>query len=690
MKKRMIFKIRCFFAVIFLCVLITEAISAHAMGEDVSDTMEAAKRAVRMKHYSKAASIFHSLAFKGDADAKYQLGVFFQMGRGVPKDHDKAIEWYKKAAEQGHMRAQYSLGTMYENGWGASPDYQKAYDCYQKACAQGHNKAKAKCMKLRKGGLLMFGNTNLPKEELLMYAVKNDDLNNIIQLLNAGVDIDYQDKYRHTPLIEATVCGHIETAKLLIAKGAYLEMYNNDGDNALLLTTQKGGLEIARTLLEAGANVNAINSHGYTSLMIAAKRNDILMAQLLIDYKADVQKVDDHNRNALHIALNKGNERVASCLLATGKVALPSSDEENREVLEKIVTRLKKPRDVGNTENTDEKVLFEKWTPLMIAVWRDEVDVVRLLLSKGEEVNAKVEGGHTALGRAAWKGRLDIVDILLQAGAEINMVNDADTSPLILAAKYGHKEVVLRLIQKYFDQYGEISLFDKALYAGCGQVYGTIVEAIVDSGVAFEIEESEQLPSVLLLAAAFNGECNLVDILLRYGADINTTDEAGRSPLMLAAESGQKEIVGRFLQKNAEIDIQDKQGYTAISLAAHAGNSEIVALLINAGSNIQIKSKYGNTPLILAADAGHEGIVRQLIDQGGEIDAVNKSENNALIIAMKRSDKNVARALLDNGAKPYISMSKLEDVGPEMKDLLKEYRTIKNFSAELFKKPWGK
>ena len=49
------------------------------------------------------------------------------------------------------------------------------------------------------------------------------------------------------------------------------------------------------------------------------------------------------------------------------------------------------------------------------------------------------------------RGIIDIVDVLLQAGAEINVGNDANTSPFILAAKYGHKEVVLRLIQKYIE-----------------------------------------------------------------------------------------------------------------------------------------------------------------------------------------------------------------------------------------------
>jgi len=51
---------------------------------------------------------------------------------------------------------------------------------------------------------------------------------------------------------------------------------------------------------------------------------------------------------------------------------------------------------------------------------------------------------------------------------------------------------------------------------------------------------------------------------------------------------------------------------------------------------------------------------------------------------MKRSDKNIAKILLDNGAKAYIQLSKLEEVDTEMKDLLKEYWTIKNSLAELF------
>ena len=309
---------------------------------------------------------------------------------------------------------------------------------------------------------------------------------------------------------------------------------------------------------------------------------------------------------------------------------------------------------------------------------------------QGEDVNVRSRDGHTALSRASWKGHLEIVDMLLQAGAEIAIDDDVDTSPFALAAKYGHKEVALELIQEFIEENGAINLFDRVLYTASGHWYVEIIETIVDAGVDFKIEDDEQLSSLLLLEAAFKGKGKLVSLILEHGADINTTNNVGKTALMLAAESGYKDIVKYLIEMRAGIDLQDKQGYTALFIAVHAGNSEIVSLLINAGSDIQIKSNYGNTPLILAADAGHDEIVELLIDQGGAIDVINKSGNNALLVAMKRSDRNMAKILLDRGAKPFIPKSKQDEVDTEMKYLLKDYWTIKNLSAELFSKRWGK
>ncbi len=697
MKKKLLIIGRCFCSVIMACMLAVSAMGDHTVGSnepvaeaEVSDILEAARRAIRLKDYSEAASLYRSLALEGDADAMYQLGVLFQMGRGVSKNHTKAVGWYEKAAAQGHMKAQFNLGTMYESGWGTTPDYKMAYDCYRKAAAQGHDRAESKCNMLRDGGLLMLGNTDLSKEELLIATVKKNDLNNIIQLLNLGADIDYQDKYGNTPMIESGVCDHIEAARLLISKGVCLEIHNKEGDNVLLIVVQKGNLEIAKELLVAGANINSSNSCGCTPLMIASKSNDSSMVQLLLDHNADVRKLDDQGRDALYYALNKGNGEVAGILIATGKVVLPSYDKRGQEVLEKIAVRLRKTQETEKHDKAEVVNVFEGWTPLMISAWRGEVDIVRLLLSQGDDVNVSDRDGHTALSRASWKGYLDIVGLLLLAGAEVVIDNDAaDTLPIVLAAKYGHDEVVLKLVKRFVAKNGPINLLDETFYTASGQWYEEIAETIVDAGVDFKIEDDGQLSSLLLLRAVSKRKGKLVVVFLEYGADINTTNEAGKTALMLAAESGYRDIVTYLIKMEAGLNLQDEQGNTALFLAAHAGNPEIVSLLISAGSDMQIKSNYGNTPLILAADAGHDEIVELLIDQGMEVDVVNRSGYNALLVAMKRSDRDMARVLLDSGARPYVPKSKQDEVDAEMDDLLKEYWTIKNLSSELFSKRWG-
>ena len=54
-------------------------------------------------------------AEKGDAKAQTLLGIFYQLGAGVPKDDAEAVKWYRKAADQGYATAQFNLGVIYAN-----------------------------------------------------------------------------------------------------------------------------------------------------------------------------------------------------------------------------------------------------------------------------------------------------------------------------------------------------------------------------------------------------------------------------------------------------------------------------------------------------------------------------------------------------------------------------------------------
>jgi TPR repeat protein len=80
-------------------------------------------------------------AEQGDADAQILLGVCYQMGTGVAQDMAEAVKWWRKAAEQGDDQAQYNLGVSYAEGIGVAKDKAEAVRWFTKAAEQGYQPA---------------------------------------------------------------------------------------------------------------------------------------------------------------------------------------------------------------------------------------------------------------------------------------------------------------------------------------------------------------------------------------------------------------------------------------------------------------------------------------------------------------------------------------------------------------------
>lgn len=79
-----------------------------------------------------------SAAEKGDADAQFNLGHMYRIGRGVTKDEYEAVKWFRKAAEQGEAKAQNSLGVCYDRGEGVTKDDAEAVKWFRKSAEQGY------------------------------------------------------------------------------------------------------------------------------------------------------------------------------------------------------------------------------------------------------------------------------------------------------------------------------------------------------------------------------------------------------------------------------------------------------------------------------------------------------------------------------------------------------------------------
>ena len=138
-----------------------------------------------------------------------------------------------------------------------------------------------------------------------------------------------------------------------------------------------------------------------------------------------------------------------------------------------------------------------------------------------------------------------------------------------------------------------------------------------------------------LHAAAWQGDAARIAQLLAGGADPNSRDSHGRTPLHVATFAKRREAVRALAKGGADLGALENDRYDAVTIAAVADDEATLALLLQLGASAKlITSRYDGTALIAAAHLGHDGVVRQLIQAGAPLDHVNNLHWTALIEAI--------------------------------------------------------
>jgi len=91
-----------------------------------------------VRDYKEAKNWYEYLAWKGWAEAQYELGYMLLKGLGVDKNYKNAAYWFEESAKQDNANAQFFLGYMYSNGKGVLKDYEKAMMWVKKSANQDH------------------------------------------------------------------------------------------------------------------------------------------------------------------------------------------------------------------------------------------------------------------------------------------------------------------------------------------------------------------------------------------------------------------------------------------------------------------------------------------------------------------------------------------------------------------------
>jgi ankyrin repeat protein len=146
-----------------------------------------------------------------------------------------------------------------------------------------------------------------------------------------------------------------------------------------------------------------------------------------------------------------------------------------------------------------------------------------------------------------------------------------------------------------------------------------------------------------------NRELALSVLRAEGGADINTKDRIGATPLLLAIRKGDVQTARLLIRYGARQNIPDNDGVYPLLLAAESGHELIVRDLLRAkdGPGLDVKDNDENAALILAAKGGHDKTVKVLLEGGADRDEINKYGETALDVAEEKDLKDVIKVLED-------------------------------------------
>ena len=120
-----------------LCLTISLAIGSFGVGWSGDKGTDAFQRG----DYITAFKQWKPLAEKGNKFYQYNLGLLYNLGKGVPQDYKEAFKWFSLSAYQGFEAAQYDLGVMYYKGVGTIQDYIYAHMWLNISAANGHEQS---------------------------------------------------------------------------------------------------------------------------------------------------------------------------------------------------------------------------------------------------------------------------------------------------------------------------------------------------------------------------------------------------------------------------------------------------------------------------------------------------------------------------------------------------------------------
>jgi ankyrin repeat protein len=257
---------------------------------------------------------------------------------------------------------------------------------------------------------------------------------------------------------------------------------------------------------------------------------------------------------------------------------LPTSLHDDNPTIETLREQL-----VRYHEATGWKIPAQRLA-LADAVRNDDATQMRELLAAGVDPDGYDNAGNAPLHIAVMRDDLQLIEILLDAGAEIDRPRTgAGDTPLLEAVQHHRNDAALLLLERGADP-TYAAWRGPALRSAIQQnAHPKVVDALIKHGAIENARDSGHIVR-LFQETARAGKSAMLRKLVAAGVPPDLANENGYTALMAAARKGYLEAASTLIELGANVNAREKSGKTALSEASENGHDRVVALLEEMGA----------------------------------------------------------------------------------------------------------